>query len=558
MKSWPWLVFIAFLLTACGGPGSSAPGSGPGSSAPLENARASIDSVGQVSNPDTPTFTFGALALESEAPTLALESEATTRSALESARWENALAQVPYANQTADNCVDTGHCSHATLLMAAAALNPSILQRKISQCSGPVGSVLSPDCVAAAQREIEFDPSRSDITVPLTRMQCGSFTKGGTLMQACGCGLTPDTSAHIAQSRFGLKAAVLTNARSQNDSDEAALKYTRTTLKNVLDADCLAGINVQAQDKDDANAGKMSRHRFVGHWMLLVGEITDGVGRASSYLINDPFHPKGSQSSSGAGVAYKADSVLDLVVSWNRSERGRNNTIVAFCPPDGPRLLINQFVFPKLAVNEPTDGLRLGSHPDGASFELKSGALPPGLELSADGKITGIPSAIGTYPFTATATYRFQSSALIGKATTAFEIVVVEDSGPLHVSFLGDLGVAIVGEVVERYLPNWVNKKVTWTIEGGGGAAQIVGDKLVVAVHSANDILFNLVAATIGLIAPRNSSDPVSTFRANSTSTRGGERVSVSTRMRVSTAPPPSTPPPDNYINDARGPSCVI
>ena len=45
------------------------------------------------------------------------------------------------------------------------------------------------------------------------------------------------------------------------------------------------------------------------------------------------------------------------------------------------------------------DTLRLASAPGAATWSLYSGVLPPGLALAADGRLTGIPSQAGAYPF---------------------------------------------------------------------------------------------------------------------------------------------------------------
>jgi hypothetical protein len=45
------------------------------------------------------------------------------------------------------------------------------------------------------------------------------------------------------------------------------------------------------------------------------------------------------------------------------------------------------------------DTLRLASAPGAATWSLYSGVLPPGLTLAADGRLSGIPSQAGAYPF---------------------------------------------------------------------------------------------------------------------------------------------------------------
>ncbi|KVP75246.1 hypothetical protein WJ93_07470 [Burkholderia ubonensis] len=54
----------------------------------------------------------------------------------------------------------------------------------------------------------------------------------------------------------------------------------------------------------------------------------------------------------------------------------------------------------------------------GVSWSLASGSLPAGLALGADGIITGMPSAEGTYPFTVKAAYKTNSG------TQAYQVVV--------------------------------------------------------------------------------------------------------------------------------------
>ena len=424
------------------------------------------------------------------------------------------IAQFPYADQRADGCQDTGHCSHATLLMAAATINPSALQQ-IPECAGPISAVIPRLCVKAAQDKVEYDPSRTDIPNPLNRGNCGSVKTNGALTRDCGCALSADTSVNLAKSLFGMKAAVLNNRDSPSDSDADARAFTRTNLKNVLHAGCVAGINVQAQTLASAESQVMKDNADNpiyrgGHWMLLIDEVENVDGVATSYVVNDPF-----DAASSPGRTYTAESVLNLVVNWNRDVRGKANAILAFCPTDGPRLLVNEFTFPSLALNKPTAGFRLHSDPEGASFKLESGTLPPGMQLSSDGsgEITGTPSATGQFLFSVAATYRFQSTALVGTASKAFEISVVDAAGPLQVSFGGDLGIATVGDTIQRDLTNWVNKIATWTVDGGGGLVQIVNNKLIVPVTSAADISFNLIAQSLN-----------------------GELVTVSTHLKVNAA----------------------
>ena len=54
----------------------------------------------------------------------------------------------------------------------------------------------------------------------------------------------------------------------------------------------------------------------------------------------------------------------------------------------------------------------------GVSWSLASGSLPAGLTLGADGVISGVPSAEGTYPFTAKAAYKTKSG------TQGYQVVV--------------------------------------------------------------------------------------------------------------------------------------
>ena len=504
-----WAMVLATMLVACGGGGSdtsipksvtvTATGRGllgefatqsalgcrmfPASCESID-AVASIDSVAQVNNPDTQTYAFGALTAPASGPTGFVGRPLTS-------------LLVPYADQRKDGCKDTGHCAHTTMLMAAAALNPAAVQR-IPGCAGPIVSPLSESCIRAAQDLIENDETRTDVPDPLTttaanREKCGSVQKDGPLTRACGCAVPADVMRNIAQRTFGMKSAVLLNRSLAGESDSAARQFTRTNLSNLLASGCLAGINVQAQDSAAANAHAMATYPGRGgHWMLLIDQTTDAAGRASSYVVNDPFY-WGSQAT-GAGVSYAAESVLDLVVTWNRSPpRGVATTVVAFCPATGPKLLVGQFNFPTLQVNKRTDGFRLKSDPFGATFKLVSGGLPPGMQLASDGTITGTPSATGNYVFSVNATYHFASS-LDGSATQKFQIDVVGTAAPLQVSFKGDLENASLGDTVQRDMSNWVNKAVTWSTDSAGGAVQIVDQNLIVNVQSNNDIYFNLIA----------------------------------------------------------------
>jgi hypothetical protein len=65
--------------------------------------------------------------------------------------------------------------------------------------------------------------------------------------------------------------------------------------------------------------------------------------------------------------------------------------IVEYTPPMGARGLSYQFQF--VAIGAPTP-----------TFDLQSGTLPDGLTLGANGVISGVPTALGTWDFTIRAT----------------------------------------------------------------------------------------------------------------------------------------------------------
>lgn len=61
--------------------------------------------------------------------------------------------------------------------------------------------------------------------------------------------------------------------------------------------------------------------------------------------------------------------------------------------------IVNATLRDGVAGGDYADTLRLLSAPGAATWSLYSGVLPPGLALAADGRLTGIPSQAGAFPF---------------------------------------------------------------------------------------------------------------------------------------------------------------
>ncbi|HMY75153.1 MAG TPA: choice-of-anchor Q domain-containing protein, partial [Blastocatellia bacterium] len=89
---------------------------------------------------------------------------------------------------------------------------------------------------------------------------------------------------------------------------------------------------------------------------------------------------------------------------------------------------------------------------DPYTFAVTSGSLPGGLVLQSDGKLTGLPSASGTFNFTVTATYGFgctgsRAYSLVIAACANIKTYTVNDTGDVSDVTLGDGVCATTGGV---------------------------------------------------------------------------------------------------------------
>ena len=495
-----WMVAALLCLSACGGgenstsgapgtptTGASNPATNPPTATPEEQALPSADAE-EPTIDDAPTFTFGALSDETVARTGAGQSywPAATSAAVDR------IGSAPFAHQLADGCfkpLRSNHCGHATLLMAAARLNPAAVEN-IAGCRGQVvgQAVLPLPCVKAA----------------LDRIQ--RSIKGlaeGTAAPQCGLATTPDELVVEAVRLFGLSAH---SYRSQSAGDRPeARRLMRGEIERILDNGCLAGVLVQPQRAADKAGRRMVDHPSgefrSGHWMLLVDQLPT-QSPAAQYLVNDPFDGdaiapiKAGQNPNQASWAYDAETVLRLAVDYQltREDGIRTDAVIAFCPRNGPFLKFEQTKLPALTVGVAAFGLKVQAVPAGARFSADK--VAPGLTLQRDGTITGTPLDDGVFEFEAIARFTFGGgSASAGQSYLAAQtfFLTVNAAEP-DFGFVkeGKLGTAPVGEVRYFPLPNFVNKAATFIVESGPG--EVVGDALRVLFREAGNLRIKLQA----------------------------------------------------------------
>jgi uncharacterized protein (TIGR03437 family) len=104
-------------------------------------------------------------------------------------------------------------------------------------------------------------------------------------------------------------------------------------------------------------------------------------------------------------------------------------------PPAAPQITTNSL--PDGTVNNPYLAVLQGTGQGDLEWRIAAGTLPPGLTMSTTGRITGIPTRAGTYPFTVE-----MQDALVRSVRKALEIVilppvVIVNPCPLPDAFLG-------------------------------------------------------------------------------------------------------------------------
>lgn len=494
----------AAMMVGCGGGGSAGTSPTPPTQ-PAAEVLPGVDSSTVLSNPGSPTYTMGSpiedaatqlstlgrsVALSAKVQgTAAIRLSDTVPLALTTTRQSTISPSVPWAKQRADGCGDSGHCSHTTLIMAAAYLNRTKLQAFVPECQSSSTGNVSDACVKAVQSKFEAD---RNYTGALTTSNCGSVEKSGPRNRlACGCTVPPDDLVQLGKSNFGLNFSQVIRI-DDNPGNSTEPQYVKNQLSAIVSSGCVASIRVPYPVKADRAARKLPTTGG-GHYILLVGQEADSSGSVTNYIFNDPFNT--DDESDRKNAVYTADSVAGALIA-NKSIYPAH--IAAYCPTTGPLLAIENQIPPVLEVNKAFPGFRINTKPEGATFSA-DGALPPGLSITPDGLISGIPSQVSRdgapFEFGVVAEFRFgpQSRPLVSQAKRQYSIVV-KGSEPLRLSAPADLGSIPSGESYTTRLSNWANKLVSWGIEGGGDAVRVVGDFLYISPSSSNPTSFLLTA----------------------------------------------------------------
>ena len=152
------------------------------------------------------------------------------------------------------------------------------------------------------------------------------------------------------------------------------------------------------------------------------------------------------------------------------------------------------------------------------AWSIVSGNLPNGLSLSADGEISGVPTAYGTFTFTV----RAQNDA--GYSTRAFTILIAENIINVPVTGVSITGAgtrtvqvgSALGLLAQTTPANATNRHVYWT-----------SSNTAVATVNANGVVVGISVGTATITA---------------TTQDGGFNATTTVNV-VSTQPPPTQPP---------------
>ena len=117
--------------------------------------------------------------------------------------------------------------------------------------------------------------------------------------------------------------------------------------------------------------------------------------------------------------------------------------------------LIQTNSLPNGALDKAYNAKLAGTGGEPITWTKASGSLPPGLALSADGRITGTPTKVGTYGFTV------KAANDMGAATKALKIIIGE--APTITTTTDNLPGAIVGTNYSATLAATGTRTVTWT-----------------------------------------------------------------------------------------------
>ena len=174
------------------------------------------------------------------------------------------------------------------------------------------------------------------------------------------------------------------------------------------------------------------------HWLLAVNPGADDPGfrrwcagpPASRRPSPDPIPGYHATARVGPGVGDHL-SRNDQISVLNQSTGLYTNAVtLTINPPTGPLQIVSTSPLPNAVINVPY-GLGLvaqGGIPP-YNWAITAGTLPPGLNFRPDGSFTGIPTTLGSYPFTAQVRdvqQNIQSRQFI--LTVAQELVIVTGS----------------------------------------------------------------------------------------------------------------------------------
>lgn len=145
-------------------------------------------------------------------------------------------------------------------------------------------------------------------------------------------------------------------------------------------------------------------------------------------------------------------------------------------PANPITVTLNTYNLPSATVATPYAGFNLndllvvggdpGYTPGSASWSVVSGALPPGISLSANGLITGTPVSAGTSSFQLKATYKskegLQSYQIVVADLTVSLAAATLPTGTVNTSYSYDFKplVSVIGD------PNYSASNVTWQLTG--------------------------------------------------------------------------------------------
>jgi Regulator of chromosome condensation (RCC1) repeat/Putative Ig domain len=189
---------------------------------------------------------------------------------------------------------------------------------------------------------------------------------------------------------------------------------------------------------------------------------------------------------------------------------------------------LGELLLPHALLQQPYSH-RIATTPEqpGSEFSITGGTLPPGLELAADGTVSGTPSVLGAYRF------RLSVSNGVGEESeeeATLEVVASPVVGLDEARNVGFSGADLSGTVDPRNLPAeaWFEY---WPAEGSSTSAQRTPTEAV-----AKGIGAAAVSAHLAGLTP----DTEYLFRLSAANELGAEAVHSDTRALATTLAPPT------------------